>query len=142
MNKYPITHEVFSRLTISEWEIRELPKEHWDKIPGLPRTHDAISVFYSGSFTDPRALNGIIGIAGFDVVAYENKPKKDEPPINAYHCVIKQLDSSKNPCPYLLYGPFTEETLFGHRGGFDMLEKYANTLNSGIENNGLSQIPV
>lgn len=124
MKRYPLTAEQFEVLRGEGWEIRELPRSEWDRIPNLSRRDDLVAVFYSGCMNQGKLLNGIQAVAGFDAVVQETKPKPGEPELNIYHGVIQQLDTTRNAVPFLLHAPFTEETLFGHWGGYGTLQEY------------------
>ena len=128
VNRYPLTAQEFERLKSSGWEIRELPRSEWAHIPNLPRRDDLVAVFYSGCMNQEKVLNGISSVAGFDAVAFESRPKPGEPELNVYHGVIQKVDETKNAKPFILHAPSTEETLFGHWGGYEMLQKYLNTV--------------
>jgi hypothetical protein len=128
MNRYPLTQTQFETLRGSDWQIQELPYSEWDKVPNLPRRDDVVAVFYSGCMNQTKCLNGISSVVGFDIVAHEERPQPGEPALNVYHAVIQQLDAARNPVPFLLHAPFRDETLFGHWGGYELLQKYIDAL--------------
>lgn len=128
MNRYPLTHAQFETLRGTDWKIQELPRSEWDKVPNLPRRDDVVAVFYSGCMNQEKCLNGISSVVGFDIVAHEERPQPGEPALNVYHAVIQQLDPTRNSAPFLLHAPFHDETLFGHWGGYELLQKYVNAL--------------
>lgn len=128
MNRYPLTQAQFETLRGSDWKIQELPYSEWDKVPNLPRRDDVVAVFYSGCMNQTKCLNGISSVVGFDIVAHEERPQPGEPTLNVYHAVIQQLDATRNPVPFLLHAPFRDETLFGHWGGYELLQKYIDAL--------------
>lgn len=123
LKKTIITREQFALLrTTDDWAIVDVPREHWEKIPGLERLHDTFAVMASGCQT-PGVLNGIFANAGLDVLAHETKPKKDEPPGNAYHYVFQSLPDES----YLMTGPFKGkygETVVPHWFDADDLDRY------------------
>lgn len=118
----PLTNEQFSQLEATGWVIDEVPREHWDKIPGLQRLHDTFAVFASGCVVNPLVLNGISAVAGIDVLAYESRPMAGEPPGNAYHYVVQKTGDPRYP--YLLHGPFRSETIVDHWFDAPQLDRY------------------
>ena len=125
MKRTPLTAEQFKLLqTTDTWAIDEVPKEHWNKIPGIERLPDTFAIMASGACNDPKILNGISAIVGFDVLACEPNPQlaKNEPEGNAYHYVIQKLNRADYP--YLLYGPFKNQTVVKHWFEYEDLNKY------------------
>jgi hypothetical protein len=114
-NHIPLTQGEFDLICqSSNWRIDEIPFNTLNLIPKLVRAHQVIGGFISGSFLQPKNLNGYPSIAGFDILAYEPNPNmsRNESHVNAYHHVIQQINHAA--FPYLLRGPFREETLIGH----------------------------
>ena len=111
--RIPLTKEQFDQLElIPGWTLSDVPPEHWDKIPGLQRRDEIVAVFASGCCTESRILNGIDAVAGFDLLAHESRPQKNEPEGNAYHYVLQE--SQREDVPYILHGPFPCETRVTH----------------------------
>ena len=101
---------------LTGWKIWEIPPAHWNLIPDFHRKKDAIAVFVSGSFTDPKVLNGHLASVGMDIVVYEETPtKKDEGHINIYHSVFAKLpkpfDGGKS---FLMATPYRADALMKH----------------------------
>jgi hypothetical protein len=47
-----LSREQFNLLsTTDHWSINEVPREHWDRIPGLQRLHDTVAIMASGSYS-------------------------------------------------------------------------------------------
>lgn len=121
----PLTQEQFDQLhTTDGWNIDEVPRENWEKIPGLIRFEDTFAIIASGTVSDPRILNTIHAIAGFDVLVHESHPMvhKAESEGNAYHYVIQKINDDRHP--YLMYGPFRSETRVDHWFEADDLDLY------------------
>ncbi len=100
--------------TTVDWNIKEVPPNHWDKIPGLQRRNDTFAILASGTMTDPQLLNSIESIAGMDVLVNETHPKIEfnEPDGNAYHYIVQKINETRYP--YILHGPFKTETKIAH----------------------------
>jgi hypothetical protein len=123
VKRTPLTREQFVRLNRApNWDIREVPPEHWDKIPGVQRLRDTVAIMGSVGITDPQTLNGIHSIAGLDVLTYERNPIEGEPEGNAYHYVIQQINDPRYP--YLMHGPFKCETIVSHWFDAEQLDLY------------------
>ncbi|SRR6266446_2493241 len=125
MKRTPLTENQFKLLqTTDGWNIDEVPKEHWDKIPGIERLHDTFGILASGTCSDPKILNSVSSIVGFDVLAHESNPNtaKNEPAGNAYHYVIQKLE--RTDYPYLMHGPFRKETLVDHWFDYEDINRY------------------
>jgi hypothetical protein len=123
--KVPITKKQYAQFfTTVEWNIDEVPQKNWGKIPRLVRQKDTLAIMASGTISDPKVLNGIHAIAGFDVLVHEPNPMvhKDEPEGNAYHYVIQKISDDR--FPYLMYGPFKSETRVKHWFQADDLDSY------------------
>jgi hypothetical protein len=97
-----------------EWFPTEVP---WQEISslGLARTEETISVWISGSSTNPQMaylVNDVI--AGIDVLTLETKPQlgKNEPSGNAYHYFLKKIN--REDFPFMLYGPCNSGTRIEH----------------------------
>jgi hypothetical protein len=119
----PLSEKQFSNLySLENWTLAEVPKQDWASIPGLQRQEELIGVMISGSFSDPRTLNGIHSIAGIDALVHETNPMDGEPPGNAYHYVIQK--TNHHTCPYLIHGPFRRETIVDHWFTSDQLDRY------------------
>lgn len=121
----PLTEEQYDKLcTTDGWKLNEVPAENWEKIPGLIRLEDTVAIMASGTVSDPRILNTIHAIAGFDVLVYESHPMvhKAEPEGNAYHYVIQKINYDRYP--YLIYGPYRSETRVDHWFEADDLDLY------------------
>src|SRR5260370_381018 len=112
VKRTPLTQEQFDRLGLAGWTIDDVPREHWDKIPGLQRLQDTFAVMASGCVANPGVRTGINAVAGFDVLAHEPRPMVKEPPGNAYHYVIQKTSDTR--FPYILHGPFRSETIVDH----------------------------
>ena len=109
----PLTAKQFERISrFQGWKVYEIPKRAWSAIPGLTRLDDTIAVMGSADCNNPKLLNGVQTIAGFDQLVHESNPKPGEPEGNAYHFVVQQIDHSQYP--YLLRGPFQSETRVEH----------------------------
>jgi len=123
VKRTPLTQEQFERLnTTANWDICEVPREHWDKIPSIQRLRDTVAIKGSADITAPQILNGIHSIAGFDVLTYEKNPMEGEPEGNAYHYVIQQINDPRYP--YLMHGPFKSETIVPHWFDAEDLDRY------------------
>lgn len=123
MNKIPLTEDQFSLLgQLDGWAIDDVPKERWSLIPGVDRKADIFAVMASGCLKDPKTLNGINAVVGFDVLALERNPKPTEPDGNAYHYVVQRTNRTDHP--YLLLGPFRSQTLVRHWFECDDLTTY------------------
>jgi hypothetical protein len=121
----PLTQEQFDQLcTTDGWNIDEVPKKNWEKIPGLIRREDTVAIMASGTVSDPRILNQIHAIAGFDVLVHELHPMvhKAESEGNAYHYVIQKINNDRYP--YLMYGPISSGTRVDHWFEADDLNSY------------------
>lgn len=119
----PLTQEQFDLLgNLEAWSVDEVPPAVWNKIPGIQRLHHTVAIMASGSLLQPLDLNGLCGVAGFDVLVYEPRPKPQEPEGNAYHYVVEQVD---NPAiPFILHGPYRAETRVKHWFEADDLDVY------------------
>ena len=71
-----------------------------------------MAVVASGCEQAPRHLNGILAVAGIDVLVLERNRKVGEPEGNAYHYVLQQ--SGHPTYPYILHGFFRCETRVAH----------------------------
>ena len=96
-----------------EWKPTEVP---WDSILGLglARREETLSIWISGSSSNPQLTQGINAIAGIDVLTIETKPKiqKNEPPGNAYHYILQKINDEQ--FPFMLLGPFNKNTIISH----------------------------
>lgn len=121
--RVPMTKEQFKILTTEkDWELVEVPSQHWDKIPGLQRRKDAFVVLASGTYIKPQTLNEIHSVAGIDLLALERNRKTNEPEGNAYHYVVEQIQ--ENDPPYVLIGPFKTEARVPHWFNVQDLDNY------------------
>jgi hypothetical protein len=71
---------------------------------------------------NPKLLNMINGIAGFDQLVHETNPHAGEPEGNAYHYLIQQ--TNRTDYPYIIHGPYRSEARIKHHFSFDELENY------------------
>lgn len=111
-----LTQEQFDALAKSaDWQKVEVALAVLESTPGIQRKADLLGAFQSGDTTTNKTLNGRRSIFGMDVLVYERRPKvhQGEWWVNAYHYVISK--SADPTLPYYLEGPFTKETLIGHR---------------------------
>jgi hypothetical protein len=122
LKRVPLTEEQFGHLNALDWAVDEVPREHWDKIPGLQRLQDTFVVMASGCVVNPQVLNDISAVAGIDVLAHETRPLAGEPPGNAYHYVVQKTADPR--CPYILHGPFRSETIVDHWFDAPQLDRY------------------
>lgn len=123
--RVPITKDQYDKfITTVGWNIDEVQKDNWDKIPGLVRQEDTFAIMSSGTISDPRVLNEIHAVAGFDVLVHEKNPMvhKNEPEGNSYHYVFQSISDDRYP--YLMYGPFKSETRVDHWFEADDLDSY------------------
>jgi len=119
----PLTKEQYDLLGVKAgWELVEVDKEHWRKIPGIQRLDDTVAIMASGCIDDTRVLNDIHAIAGFDVLVHETRPQPNEPEGNAYHYVVQEL--RRSDYPYVLHGPFRSQTRVAHWYGAEDLAIY------------------
>jgi len=129
VKRVPLSEEQFGLLAAVGWAIDDVPREHWDKIPGLQRLQDTFAVMASGSTANPQVLNGINAVAGIDLLAHESRPMAGEPPGNAYHYVVQKLTDPRYP--YLLNGPFRSETIVDHWFDAPQLNRYWQASDAG-----------
>lgn len=114
-----LTDEQFGFLkTTNLWNIDEIPKENWPKIPGIQRLHDTFCMMGSGNFL-PGTLNGQPAIAGIDVLCIEPRRKPGEPEGNGYHYIIQERTDGK-----YIVGPYRSETIVPHWFQAEDLDKY------------------
>jgi hypothetical protein len=99
----------------SDWRKVELGLDAIQGTPGIQRKADLLGAYQSGDATVVKNLNGRNAIFGMDVIVYERRPKckQGESWVNAYHYTITKTDDPT--LPFCLEGPFTKETLIGHR---------------------------
>jgi len=110
-----LTQDQFDSICQSfDWRIEELTLNTLKLIPKLIRPHQALGGFISGSLVQPKTLNDYDSVAGIDILAHEPNPhtSKDEFHLNAYHYIIQK--TGHPVFPYILRGPFRDETLIGH----------------------------
>ncbi len=121
--KKALTAAQYSRIErLQGWKVFGIPRVDWNAIPGLTRLEDTIAIMGSADYNDPRLLNSIQAVAGFDQLVYESNPKPGEPSGNAYHFVVQR--SNRQDYPYILHGPFKSETRVKHWFDADDLEVY------------------
>ena len=121
--RVPMTKEQFEILTTEkDWELVDVPSEHWDKIPGLQRRQDTYAVLASGTYIKPQTLNKIHSHAGIDVLTLEAKRKINEPEGNAYHYVVERKQDTDPQ--YVLIGPFKTEARVRHWHDVQDLNNY------------------
>jgi len=108
-----LTQEQFNQIPVdSNWHIDDVPRDLWDKIPGIERLNDTFAIMASGSVSSPSILNGINSIAGMDVLVHETNPMPSETPGNAYHYVFQETNDKRYPI--IMHGPFRSETIIPH----------------------------
>ena len=114
--KEPLTQAEYDAIAkSSEWRKVELGVETVQQTPGIQRKADLLGAFQSGDATAAKNLNNREAVSGMDILVYERHPKvhQGEWFLNAYHYVITKTNNPTHP--YCLEGPFTKETLVGHR---------------------------
>jgi len=100
---------------LEDWEIWDIPSQHWDKLPHFQRKQDTLAVMASGCFSEPKEMNGILSSVGFDLVAHEPKPKRGEGDINLYHFLIEDRGFEANKDKqFLMTGPYNHSALLEH----------------------------
>ncbi len=100
--------------SVPEWFPTEASLET-SSILGLVRPQDTISIWISGSSSNPQLISCVENvIAGIDVLTHEQKPNsaKNEPSGNAYHYILQEINDKR--FPYVLYGPFENGTIISH----------------------------
>jgi hypothetical protein len=110
-----MSEEDFAKLLPTDkWEIRELDISTLKAIPKVVRREDIFGGFVSGDYSAAKTLNKQSAVAGFDILVYENTPDRarGESNINAYHYIVKK--SGHSTFPYVLMGPFRDDTIIGH----------------------------
>jgi len=116
-NSYYFSEDRFEAMRhLKGWEIRDIPPEHWDKLPVVHRKDDAFAVFASGCLEQPKKLNGNLSIAGIDFLAHEPNPEREkgEDSINIYHFTIAKLKNPVGDLQYKMDGPYGRQALLGH----------------------------
>ena len=114
--KILLTQEQYDLLAqSSQWRKVELDLDAIQMTPGIQRKADLLGAFQSGDASETKILNGREAVLGADVIVYERRPKfhQGEWWVNAYHYVVTK--TSDPTLPFCLEGPFTKETLIGHR---------------------------
>lgn len=115
MTRTPLTKETFDALCRTDkWRIREVDLETIKATEGVERKTDILSAFSSGDANATKMLNNQEAVFGMDVIVHEQRPFRDrgEGDVNVYHYVIKT--TGRADFPYLMFGPYTDETLMGH----------------------------
>ena len=81
---------------------------------GLIRKEDTLSIWISGSYSNPQLAEVENAIAGIDVLTIESNPKleKNEPSGNAYHYILQKINNEN--FPFVLHGPFRKGTIISH----------------------------
>ena len=133
MKRIPITEEQFRVFFGNpDWRITEVPYDRVSQIVDLPRKSDVVCVFASGDMNETKILNDVCAVLGMDVIAQETRPntKKNEPELNIYHVVVQKLQTPVCDYRYLMHIAYTEETLFGHWRGVDVLDRYVDATQS------------
>ena len=121
--RIPLTAAQYQELCqIEGWQLFEIERERWHTIPGLSRLDDTFAIMGSADSNDPRLLNEINAVAGFDQLVWEANPKPGEPEGNAYHHVMQFVNHPDYPC--VLHGPFSSETSLRHWFEADDLDIY------------------
>jgi hypothetical protein len=118
-NRKPLDRHTGERIlrlfeSYPEWHPIEAPLET-TSILGLVRPQDTISIWISGSSSNPQFTFYVDNvIAGIDVLTHESKPnlERNEPPGNAYHYVLQEITDKS--FPYVLYGPYKSGTIISH----------------------------
>ena len=114
-NHIPFTQEQLDRIYQSSgWEIKEIALDELKVIPRIVRPADHLGAFISGCQQQPKTLNKYSSIAAFEVLVHERNPRPewDEGQVNAYHYVIRR--SGHTDIPYILSGPYADDTIIGH----------------------------
>ena len=127
INHIPITQEQFDTIcSLTAWTIEELDLKTLKLIPKIVRPDQVFGGYISGALEQPKMLNGHVSIAGLDVFVHEPYPQtlKHEGDVNVYHYVIQR--TGRTDFPYILHGPFRDETLLGHWPTGLVLDVYEN----------------
>jgi hypothetical protein len=114
-NHIPLTQTQLDTICYpAGWQIEELSFTCLHQIPKMIRADQLLGGFVSGCRSQPKVLNGFSSIAGMDILRYEPHPQwsKGEWHLNVYHYVIQE--TTHPSFPYLLHGPFRNETIIGH----------------------------
>jgi len=98
----------------NNWIIVELDLVTIKLIPRVVRPNDILGGFVSGCLEHPRSLNDHAAVAGIDILVHEPSPdlSRGEGHVNAYHYIIRV--TGREDYPYVLEGPFRDQTLIGH----------------------------
>lgn len=101
---------------LDNWMIYDIPRSYWDQIPYVHRQEQAVAIFASGCFEQPKRLNGNLAGIGIDVVVHEEHPKKKgEDDINIYHFTIQKLaHPTADGQEYWMEGPYRGDALQPH----------------------------
>lgn len=97
-----------------EWKTKtEIPFSKLTEMPATPRAENVFSIVASGNLAHPQQMHGLTGIImAWDVLAIEDRPKKDEPVGNAYHLAL--YGTGRDDFPYLVAGPYPNGTDIPH----------------------------
>lgn len=117
-HRRPLNREMGEKLlklfeSVSEWTPIEVPLDAISGL-GLVRPQETVSIWISGSCSNPQLAQAVSATAGIDVLSLESKPKldKNEPSGNAYHYILQQINNEK--FPFMLHGPFETGTIISH----------------------------
>ena len=90
------------------------------------RQEETLSVWISGSYSNPMLAEVENAIAGIDVLTIETNPNinKKEPSGNAYHYILQKINDNKYP--FILHGPFKRGTIISHWYDAKDLDVYLN----------------
>ena len=117
-HRKPLNREMGERIlkmfeSKPEWTPVEIPVKSITGL-GLVRKEDTLSIWISGSYSNPQLVEFENAIAGIDVLTIETKPNSDkkEPSGNAYHYILQKIKDDKYP--FILHGPFKKGTIISH----------------------------
>jgi hypothetical protein len=115
VKRTPLTQAEFDNLrSASDWTIHEIDLDTIKATRGVERSKDIIGAFASGDATITKRLNDQDANFGMDVIVHESNPMRSrgEGDVNVYHYVIKR--TGRVDYPFLMFGPYEDETLIGH----------------------------
>lgn len=101
-----------------------MPLEVLKVIPKIVRPNDLLGAYVSGCRDQTKMLNRYPSVAAFEVLVFETNPRPEwnEGSVNAYHYIIYK--SGRTDFPYILCGPFNDDTIIGHHPSDLNLEVY------------------